>query len=286
MAATNVVKHDKYDTAKLDALYQIVKNAQVGGTAQDYEILVDGLRVVPRTSNPESFNNFSDFIQEDSKTVLIKMYRGGSNLQDKFFFHITDVPSKGESLNGFVNNTKGESEIEQKERLLKEIRYDQLEKENKELKSKLEECERDNDKLHDDLEQLKQGKLLSIGEMGSSIIMGLVKHPKVQENFPALSGFAEGSTKEQTANEVKPEEEASFKRKGEPEKKDDVVETVSEEEKGYMLLIRDLEERLNPNQLASAMHILRLLTENPSAIGSTMKHLNNFLSVPPENRKA
>lgn len=284
----NVVKHDTYEAAKLNALLQIIQSAHNSGQKQDYEVLLDDFKVVPRTSDPEAFNNFSEFINEDTKIVQVFMYRGGSNQKDKYYFHIKGR-QKEQNLSGIPENTTQEEwEKKQKEKLLREIRFETLEKENAELKEQLEEKEKTNEQLEERLQQMRDGKLLGIGEMGSAIVMKVLGHPTMQKNFPGLQGFSEMVNNE-TNTQTKQQESASFQRKGEnkeesKEEKEQYAETISEEERGYMILIRDLQSRLSPFQLSSVMHILDLLTQCPVAIGSTQKHLNNFLNAQTQNK--
>ena len=274
--ASNEVKHDNYEPAKLNVLFQIIQNAFNAGQKQDYEIQLDNFKIVPRTSNPELFNSFSDFITENTRTVMVKMFRGGSPTSDKYYFHIQGVPQKEQELSGIPNKiTEDEWESKHKAKLLKEIRYEQLEEENAELQAEVDEQEKIIEELQTRLQQLKDGKLLSIGEMGSSFLMGLLKSPMMQKNFPGLAGFTGASNNDANYSQQAPQEEASFSRKGEEAEQ----EGLSEEEQGYLILIRDLEKKLTPFQLSSVMHILDLITQCPASIGSTQKHLNNFLSA-------
>lgn len=279
MASTNEVKHDTYEPAKLDVLLHLIKSANDSGQKQDYEIELDNLKVVPRTSNPESFASFSDFITPHTKIVTVRMFRGAAKTADVFHFHIKGVPQALQSLSGAFENTPQEEwEKRQKEKILREIRYEQLEREHAELTGELEEKERIIGELQIKLKEAIEGKLTKFKDIGTALLEGVIASPFVKKHFPVLNGLSSVSENGDVKQET-PEESATFKRKGETEATPETCpQELTEEECGYLQLIRDLADRLNKHQLSSVMHILDLLTQYPVAIGSTLKQLNNFLS--------
>jgi len=274
------VNHSNYDAGKIENLLQRIKNAWETEQKQDYEIYVDGMKVVPRTANPQPFETHSDFINEDSRCMTILLFKGASRMNDKYFFYFKEVPKKETSLSGLPGNmTLSEYDTKQKESFLKEVRLDQLEKENAELKSEVADKDKTIEQLSTRLQEMHDGKLISIGEMGSAVFMRLLQHPKMRETFPVLEGLSNSQK-----SEVSPEQEASFSRKEEHEEDDPLV-NLSEEQQRHLILIHDLQERLNNFQLASVMHILDILTKCPEAIGSTLKHLSNWLDTHKEKKE-
>lgn len=269
-------EHFSYEEGKLNNLLLRIQNAFDMGQKQDYEIYVDNLKAVPRTSDPQQFEKHSDFINADSRLVTVAMFKGASRNNEKFFFHIKGVPKKESGLSGIPENmTLAEYDEKQRERFLKEKRFEELEKENGELKTELGEKEKTIDQLTNRLQELHDGKLIGIGEMGSAVLMKLLQHPKVRATFPVLEGLS-GS---ETSNDIPHEHQATFSKKGEKQEENNEQVELSEEEEGYLLLIRDLQARLTPFQLSSVMHILDILTNCPEAIGSTLKHLNNWIEM-------
>jgi len=270
------VEHSNYEPGKINNLFQRIQNAWGGEQKQDFEIHVDGMKVIPRTSDPQQFETHSDFINADSKTMTVLMFKGASRVNDKFFFHFKDAPRKEPGLAGLPENmTLSEHDARQKENFLREMRLEQLEKENGELKTAVSEKEKTIDQLTTRLQELHEGKLIGIGEMGSAVLMKLLQHPKVRATFPVLEGLS-GS---EEPNDIPPEQQATFSRKGEKQEENDGRVELEEEEEGYLLLIRDLQARLTPFQLSSVMHILDILTRCPEAIGPTLKYLSNWIDT-------
>lgn len=281
MASVNEVKHDTYEPAKLDVLLHIIKNANDGGQKQEYEIELDNFKVVPRTSDPERFNTFSDFITPNTKIVTIRMFRGAARTADVFHFHIKGVPQTLQSLNGMPENTtQDEWEKKQKEKIMREIRYEQLEKENAEMTGELEEKEKIIGELQTKLKEAIEGKLTRYKDIGTALLEGVIASPFIKKNFPVINELS-GTPANAEVKQESPEESASFKRKG--ESKEEIAEVLSEEEQGYLQLIRDLEARLTEPQLDNVMYLLGQLVKNPAAIASTLKHISNFINSKPKD---
>lgn len=271
-----------YDSDKVDNLLQMIQSAWNSGQKQEYEIMVDGLKVVHRTADPEPFTRHVDYIHENSKSLVIILYKGGSRNNEKYFFSLTGR-ANAQPLSGLPENMSlAEHDAKQKEMLLKEIRLEALEKENEELKDDVKEKQATIDQLSTRLQEVYDGKLITIGEMGSAVVMRLLQNPSIRKTFPVLEGIVPTAAPEQKAE---PEQQASFSRKGETAREEENSQELTEEEERHLMLIHDLQERLSSFQLGSVMHILDILTRCPEAIGSTLKHLSNFVEAIKDHKK-
>ncbi|HXU26797.1 MAG TPA: hypothetical protein VN698_06160 [Bacteroidia bacterium] len=275
--SASAIKHDNYETGKIRLLFQTIEHAFKTDNKQDYEISVDGYKVVPRTNDPERFNDYEEFVNADTENISVKMFKGNSASNDKFFFHIKGVPQKTETLQGIPDGmTVSEWEAKQKEKILRDIRYDELEKENAELREEVAEKDNTIAELTQNVELAKQGRLSSMSEIGMGILEKIIKSPKMQEQFPVLRGFAGVSSEEGNPNNSA-EQNAGFKRKGETENETKEVVELTESERRYLMLVRDLQKYLSPFQLTGVMQIIDMLTQYPIVIGSTQKHIHSFL---------
>lgn len=52
----------------------------------DYEIEVDQFKAVRRTNDPEFFDYYKTFLDENTSEILIRLYCGKSNCCDKIIF--------------------------------------------------------------------------------------------------------------------------------------------------------------------------------------------------------
>jgi hypothetical protein len=274
------LEKSEYDSRKMDNLLQVIQSAWNSGQKQDYEIFVDNLKVVNRTADPQMFASHTDFINEDSKLVVVSLFKGGSRNNDKYFFYLKGFKKEEQPLSGLSENTTlAEHDAKQRERIMREVRLEELEKENAKLKTEVEEKQSLVDQLSNRLQELYDGKLMSYGEIGSAIVMRLLQSPQLRQTFPVLEGLVGTKVPE---TKIAPDQEATFTRKG--EKTPVANEELTDEEQRYLLLIQDLQERLSPFQLSSVMHILDILTRCPDAIGSTLKHLMHFLDCKQDSK--
>jgi hypothetical protein len=284
--SASAIKHDNYETGKIKLLYQTIEHAFKTDNKQDYEISVDGYKVVPRTNDPERFNDYEEYINSDSENVAVKMFKGNSASNDKFFFHIKGVPQKNEGLQGIPDGlTASEWEAKQKEKILKELRFEELEKENAELKEEVAEKDDLIAELTQNVELAKQGRLNSMSEIGMGILEKIISSPRVQEQFPVLKGFAGVPPQEENNTNTPPEQNAGFKRKGETQEENKTAVELSDAERGYLILVRDLQAHLSNYQLTAVMQILDMITQYPIVLGSIQKHIHNFLKAKHKEQK-
>jgi hypothetical protein len=64
-----LISKQKYDPAQVQKLADLVRLYRDREQPFDYEIVVDGLKVVRRTSDPEMFFVFENFVSADTKNV-------------------------------------------------------------------------------------------------------------------------------------------------------------------------------------------------------------------------
>ena len=75
---------EKYSPGRIDMLNRILQNDHGQGQPRDYEIKVDGLKVVQRTNDPERFFQHEDYLQRDTVCLTIAIYEQSSrNCQQK-----------------------------------------------------------------------------------------------------------------------------------------------------------------------------------------------------------
>jgi hypothetical protein len=198
-----LIAKQKYDPSPVQKIYELVALYHEKGEPCDYEIIVDKLKVVKRTSNPEMFYGFERFVDASTKTVEILLYSGSSNVNDRWIFSFVDEPepnvSSANGLSGTDLQEKVKDQLaEQKQDLLKQIKHEQLEKENEELKKEVIELEADVTRLEKENEQLvnAQSPLRPfLGEIGSSLVESFLRrNPRLVKSIPggeALAGLIE-----------------------------------------------------------------------------------------------
>lgn len=288
------ISHELYDSDKLNLIHKRIENASAHGEKQDYEILIDGIKIVPRNADSEKFDSFAEFITSDSECLTLYLYLGASKHSDTYFFYFKQVPVSKLKPQGLSGNLE-DWEKQQKDKVLKELHYESLEKENEELKAGMEELQNTFKAQEEHWGKMKEGQLNSYSEIGSAILVNLLYSPQIRKMFPALNAFGdlgghpEGGKQEDTnQGNTKQEEGATFRRKEEKKetegnKTDETAQNdENTEEQDYVELFRSIQERFDQNQLEYLKNILVLLVDNPVALKFANKQLQNFLNDKPK----
>lgn len=280
------IKNDSYEATKLEALHDNLLAAKNSGYPLDYEIRIDDFPVVARNNDPQRFMNFSEFITPQSKYITVLLYRPNSPISDKYFFHLQE--NKFSSiLNGIEPGlAQLETETKQKERLRKELDYDNAIKENEKLKKELQEMEELVIRLHREKKLTEQEHKEGFQGMvyGIADAFGLTNYVKGfgrKEEAQSFSGAAQN----------KQEEKASFHRKDSTTNEGEEAETeevegiiIGEEDKPYIQLLKGLKMRLDKVEVAKLMYLIELTSENPSSLPSAIKQTENFIKGKGKNK--
>src|SRR5258708_12761587 len=81
------VPQQKFDEFKIDKLKHYLEDMAGKGQPRLYEIFVDGLKVVPKTEDTGQFDNYEQYMDEDTEKVRILVYNSNlSPLNHQFFF--------------------------------------------------------------------------------------------------------------------------------------------------------------------------------------------------------
>ena len=75
-----------YNTEIIQRLYEQLCFLQKQGNSRDYEIRLDHLTVVPRTSNTDVFYSYEACLGEWTQELSVWIYKGSSRVADKYTF--------------------------------------------------------------------------------------------------------------------------------------------------------------------------------------------------------
>jgi len=260
---------EKYEQKKIDNLLQYLRLYHDKGQPIDYEILVDGFKAVRRTSDPDMFTMFENFVTADTRSIEVLLFTGSSNNNEKRIFYFGEQQKEG--LSGVDVKNIVDEEVQRK---LREKEYDALKDENKklqqhiaDLESEVDELEKQNAKL-----ELKQSPLNNfLGDVGSSLVESFIKrNPKLMSAFPggeALAGLLQSSNEESTEEQTL-ESEVSFKPKV------STTPTLSEEEQAAVQFVNQLKSQFSKEEFEQVLHILQTLADDKSKIDLILNHVN------------
>jgi len=271
------VTNENFDQLKIDKLKHFLEDMAAKGQARPYEIFVDALKVVPKTEDPKDFDSYDYYMNEDTEKIRILIYNSNlSPRNDQYSFFV--------QKNKHDKATNGLGEIDNiiQEKLAardREYEMNKLKEELEEIKKQLDESEEYAEGLETQLEELKANKFklgnINMGELASVALEGIVRrNPQLLSKLPggeALAGIIEQDNIDKEKKQLTPaaqEGEASF------QKKSEIAEGLTEEQKRYAAFIAQLEQTFNEAQLAEVMLIIQKLAEEPAQLESVKKLLN------------
>jgi len=263
-----ILPQEKYSEDKIEKLHGFLQKNFERGEPIQYEILVDRLKVVKRTSNPDQFRDFQDFVDGNTKNIEVIFYQGSSMHYDKWMFTFVEE-KKEQGLSGIEVDSKIQEGISrEKERW----EMKELKDKNKDLEKEVAELESEVEKLEKVIEEAKASESPLkgfLGEIGSTMVESFIRrNPQMLASIPggqALAGFIEADNKRiQQQGSDQPEMEVSFR----ASEKDNNSE--AQEALGF---INYLKGKLNKEQFEKVMDIIKMLTESCEKIDSVFNQL-------------
>jgi hypothetical protein len=269
------VIEERYDQNKIDSLKRYLKREADKGRTKDYEVIVDGFKVVSRTDDVDEFDDYEEEIKDNTRNISILIYDGaGTNRNTRYSFALNQdntspIPSK--PVNGLGGLGEIDEIIQQKlDEKDRDYKISSLEKELDEAQQKLAEAEEYHQQLQDEITELKTVKKnpmsLQLGEIGASIMDNLLKR-----NIPQLAGVLNGIIPPPAqATQAETQGEATFQKQGEP----NASPQLSERQLRNLSNLEMMEEVFSEEQLQIAIVILRKLMEYPEQLIPVAQFLN------------
>ena len=268
---------EKYDPMKVELIKKNLETQSEQGAPLFYEIYVDNLKVVQRTSKVELFDSFEDFVNEDTLKIRILIYsthpKAPRNTK-----HIFLLKENGEEKEKGLNGTEVQKMLtDQVSRERERWDCDQVKKDLATANTKLEEAEQYAETLQAIIDDTKK-KLQQADGMGeiTSIIKTLAIPYLVGKN-PPEKGNLSGSEENPPAGKAgKPESEASFKMKPTEE-----GNFLSEEEKNQIAFGKSLQTNFTKEELEMLFSIIAEFVKDKTNI----KPVQELLNINPNPQK-
>jgi hypothetical protein len=271
------VIEERYDQNKIDGLKRYLKRESEKSRTKDYEIIVDGFKVVSRTDDVEEFDDYEEEIKDNTRNISILIYDGtGTNRNTRYSFSLNQdntSPIPAKPMNGMGGLGEIDEIIQQKlDEKDRDHKITALEKELEETQQKLSEAEEYHQQLQDEIYRIREEKPkptalgITLGELGTNLLDGLLK-----KNMPQLAGVLNGIIPQQAAPaETEPQGEATFQKQGEAQ----AGQQLSEKQLRHLNNLEMMEQAFNEEQLQIAIVILRKLMEYPDQLIPVAQFLN------------
>jgi len=232
-----------------------------------FEVYVDDFKVVPKTDNIQSLENYEQYTDEDTETLKVFIYNTpDSNRYTQRIFRLKEKPQivqQAQQLSGVEMESKIKDGINEGLKGLEEkLACEQVKKELADTQKKLSDSEDFVEKLKSRIEILKEKLenaktakeiINAVTEFGP-FLLGAKTKPD-----PSLSG---------AQTEKKPEEQASFKMKTEGES------SVSEDDKHFIKIGKMVEGSFSEEELLKVYDIIDAFASDKANINSVESFLN------------
>lgn len=263
---------EKYSPEEAERIYDYLKVYHDRGQPIQYEIIVDNFKAVRRTDDLSMFNVYENFIKPKTKSVEFLLFTGNSNNNDKYILFFGEDEQKG--LSGLEVEKRIQDGIDKEKR---NWEFDQLRKENQELKEDLKDQDKEIEGLEKEIERLEREReeMLSkqsplkgvVGELGASVIESMIRrNPKtIAQIIPggeSLAGLLEQEAKQRTQESPTQETEVVFTPKATG------GENLREEEKEAFDLLKQIQQAFDPTEYEKVIDILEALVSDKSKIST------------------
>lgn len=273
---------EKYDLVKMERLKHYLESNEERGKPRYYEIYVDNLKAVDKTNDPTCFDDYTMYMNEDSRILKVLIYSSteASPRNDKFIFTISNTEEerrkeqkRSEELSGIEVQQKIESALHA------ERERQQMEALKEELKSKteqLEEAEEHIDKLTQALEELNERKRsprdIQLGTVAAIAIEEVVqRNPDWLKKIPllgSLSGMLASDAPTEKSLEGTPKETDQTEPTASFIKKQDAA-NFDEQTLSKLNFFSHMEAVFSAEQLRKALEIMEALVNQPDQVNPT-----------------
>lgn len=273
------ITSETYDQLKIDKLKLYLQTQADRNAARFYEIYVDNLKAVHKTSDIQEFDSYEDYMTEDTDRIRILVYSTNpqSPRNDQYVYRM-----KKQEEQKTVVQQQGLSGIEIESRMEEKLQthrerweHEALVKELEQTKQQLKEAEEYAEKLVAELQEYRSKKLhwgnVNLGELASVVVEGIVRrNPQMVAKLPggeALAGIIEQDNKERGTTTPTQETEVSFKKKSDnPE--------LNDEEKGYLNFMRGIAESFDDEEIVILTQVITKLEEDTTQLKPVAELLN------------
>lgn len=279
------IVNQKYNGAKINLLHQVLQSDADEGRPREYDIVVDDLKVVRRTTDPDKFFLHEDFVSGETKTVIITIYEGTSKRNTRYIFELKEGEEGGKATLSGIENAMNEKLLQQR----KAWEYEQLQKELEELKEEMDEQEAYVEKL-EGLLQEEKGKKISLkdnwGEVMSVALEGMVRRnshllggiPMIGQGLAGVIDQDNKRLEETALNSPKAVEErkVSFKRVVEDdETKAANNPAISKEDQETLAYFQSLRQAFSESELLQVLDIISSLSQDKESIATVVDLLGS-----------
>ena len=285
------ITQEKYDLVKIEKLKHYLESAHEKGKPKFYEIFVDNLKAVDKTSDPDVFDEYLVYMGEDTRMVKVLIYTSTENCprNDKFLFTVTSSEKDKEEkrkqeLSGVEVEEKIHAVVQQeRDKMNTELYKKEIER----LKGELAESEEYIDELEKKLEETKATKVTAkenLGDIFSLALENIVRrNTHLLTGIPlvgqGLAGIVDQDNKrlEETSQNLPQsieERNASFRKITKEEEELRSKVSLSKEDKETLKYFKTLQQAFSQTELLQVLEIISALSCDKQNISAVLELLS------------
>jgi hypothetical protein len=276
-----------YSSTRVNLIYQLLRNEADNGTPKEYDVRVDELKVVSRTSDPERFHGHEDFVLPETKSIVINIYDGTSNRCNRYNLLLREEEPSQQELSGIEKsiNTKMLQER-------KKWEFDKLKEDYDDLKQQLGEAEEYAEQLKDKIGQLVEEKSTKSNKITDTIIglagVFLASKPNALSGIPLIGNLLGGNNvvvpppeEQGEATFQEGECTATFQKKATPKA---FTGDITEDDE--QSLNHALSPFFKPEYIERVMQIIQYLFMHNSFVDQTITVMEHAINQGDQTKKA
>ena len=272
------VVEERFNQEKINSLKRYLEKEATKNRTREYEIIIDGFKVVPRTDDVTEFEDYEDEMRENTKNISFIIYELNSNRNTRYSFNLNpENPISSQPVNGLGSLGEIDQLIQQRlDEKDKDYQINALKERVKSLEDELDEAEEYHDILKNDIEKLKESKydfngfnLIEIGGeiLKHTLVANANKSPLTNQLAGILGAISNQSNAHQ--NHQPPQEgEVSF---SEPTSQNN---QFTDHQLQLLEYIQKMEAVLDNRSQLTMNKIISKLLENPSLVLTVADLLN------------
>lgn len=257
----------KFDQSRIDSLRRYLQREAEKGRSKDYEIMVDGFKIVSRTDNVQEFDDYEHEVRDTTRNISILIYDGPNtprNTRYSFALQAEPEGNSPKSLNG-LGDIDGiiEQRLSERDR---DHELQRMKEKLEDIEQQLEESEEYAEGLEKQIEELegaKHSKAMNIGELTGIALESILK--RNLKNIPGGEGLAglfggDATVPALSASSETAEGAASFQKASANDA------GLTEEQQRRMMFAQVLETSFDEAQMAEVLQIMEHLGKHPQHI--------------------
>lgn len=192
---------EAYSANGINRIYQLLKNEANNGTAKEYDIWVDALKVVSRNNNPDRFFGHEAFLLPNSRHITVNIYDGSSPRCTKYMLLLSEEAPGSEALSGIEKTIN--AKVQQERKIWEHERQKQ---EIAKLRQELTDMEKYSGKLEEQITQMRQEKQKLPGRLTETLIslagVYISRNPNALNGIPILGSLLGTGASDQRNEEM------------------------------------------------------------------------------------